>query len=106
MNLTIKWSRKCPRTPESFTDFVQRMANRLMVGEWRYGAPDPRQRYMSRMVEEVKAYKQSGNSEHLMNIANYAWLESVAPEHPRNHFNAYVPSATRHRFGGERQDGD
>jgi hypothetical protein len=58
------------------------------------------------MLAEAQAYKRTGNSEHLINIANYAWLESVAPEHSKNNFDPYVPSATRHRFGGERREGD
>jgi hypothetical protein len=82
------------------------MANRLMVGEWRYGSPQRRQRYMSRLEKEFEAYKRSGNSEHLINIANYAWLELIQPEHPQAHFNALIESVTRHRFGGSRREGD
>ena len=83
----------------SFGLFVQRMANRIQVGEIRYGSPKRRQRYMSRMMVEMEAYKKSGNMEHLLNIANYCWLEAEAPENKKFHFDAKVNSATRDRFG-------
>ena len=86
--------------------FVQQMANRLIVGEFRYGSPQRRQRYMSRLEAELEAYKKSGNREQLINIANYAVLESIAPEHPQAHFDNTIASTTRHRFGGERREGD
>lgn len=82
------------------------MANRLAVGEFRYGSPNRRQKYMSRLEKELEAYKESGNREQLINIANYAILESIAPEHPQAHFDNTVASATRHRFGGARHEGD
>jgi len=53
---------------------------------------------MSRMREEVKAYVKSGNQEQLINIANYCWLETVAPEHPKSNFDPSVESVTRKKF--------
>lgn len=78
-----------------FRAFVQGMLNRLMVGELRYGAPNRRQKYASRMYKEVAAYKRTGNAEHLINIANYCILEWMCPEHPKHHFDATVDSVTR-----------
>lgn len=83
----------------SFGLFVQRMANRIQVGEVRYGAPKRRQRYMSRMKVEMEAYRKNGNMEHLLNIANYCWLESEAPENKKFHFYAEVGSVTRSELG-------
>ena len=50
---------------------------------------------MTGLVTEVKAYRKSGNVEHLYNAANYCVLESLAPEHKNFHFNEYEESATR-----------
>ena len=106
MFIKIRWSDKSPCDPKQFTEFCQRMANRLIVGEWRYGKANSRQRYMSRLRKELKAYEKSGNAEQLVNIANYAFLEMIQPEHPQAHFNNLVRSRTRHQFGGERREGD
>ncbi len=78
--------------------FLQRMLNRLIQGYVRYGAAKEEQRYMTRLIMEVKAYKKSGNVEQLYNIANYALLESIAPENKRFHFDASVESVTRGRI--------
>jgi hypothetical protein len=79
----------------SFKMFAQSMLNRLVVGGLRYGSPKKSQKYMSRMIKEVEAYKRSGNAEQLLNIANYCVLEWIAPEHSKHHFNPNVKSATR-----------
>ena len=106
MPVTIRWPRSCGFPIDVFRDFVQSQANRLTVGHFRYGAPHRRKKYMSRLQVELDAYKDTGNREHLINIANYAILESLAPEHPQAHFNNMVASATRHRFEGPRHEGD
>jgi hypothetical protein len=106
MILKVKWSDKSPEDHKLFLEFIQQMANRIVVGNWRYGKPQSRKKYMSRIKVELEAYEESGNREHLMNIANYCFLERVAPEHPQAHFNNMVESVTRHRFGGERREGD
>lgn len=84
---------------KQFLEFVQHQANRLAFGYPRYEAktkgPDPRNKYMTRMKLELKAYKKTGNREHLLNIANYAWLESQAPENKKFHWDATVDSVTR-----------
>lgn len=100
MNIEIFWSDSCPQPSEPVKGFLKRMANRLMVGAYRYGSPHSRKKYMSRLTEELKAYKRTGNEEHLLNIANYAWLESQAPENKKFHFDPNAPSATRSKFGG------
>ena|ERR1035437_6370692 len=75
--------------------FFQKCANRLCVGLIRYGAPHTSQNYMTRLTKELKAYKQTGNSEHLCNIANYAFLESICPEHDAQVHGSSRQSATR-----------
>ena len=95
MQLTLWWSDKIKQDPKTVRDFFQKMANRLLIGHLRYGPPKREQNYMTRMIMEMKVYKRTGNMEHLINIANYCWLESEAPENKKFHFNATVDSVTR-----------
>lgn len=55
--------------------FFQRMADRMWIGSFQYGAGNPRELYLRRLIMELDAYNASGNKEHLINIANYALLE-------------------------------
>ena len=81
-----------------FERFLQWMVNRRVVGALRYegpGGPDRRNQYMRRLSLELRKYRKSGNFEQLLNIANYAFLESSAPQHPHFHFDPESASATR-----------
>jgi len=80
--------------------FMQAMLNRAGVGNLRYGAPASRKKYMRRLALELAAYRKTGNGEHLFNIAVYAWLETVAPQHKHQHFNMAAESVTRGKLGG------
>lgn len=86
-----------------FRYFLQAVANRRCVGAYRYegcDGPDRRKRYMTRLSKELRAYRKSGNVEHLFNIAVYAFLESAAPENRKAHWDAAVESVTRGEMGG------
>lgn len=83
-----------------FKVWLQYQANRLFVGELRYGSGSHRQQYMTRMEKELNKYKQTGNFEQLLNIANYAFLESEFPENKKFHFDPNAASATRAAMGG------
>ena len=71
------------------------MGDALFQGRTRYGGPDARQKYLTRLKKELKAYERTGNAVHLRNIANYAHLEDCAPEHPKYHIDEYIASVTR-----------
>lgn len=99
-NDPVFWSDKLgiPREEKAaFFAFINSMAARINIGHSRYGTPNRRKNYKKRLEMEVIAYHQTGNFEHLMNIANYAWLESFAPIHPKFHHDATVDSVTRGR---------
>lgn len=82
-------------TIKQFGCFLQAMMDRFVQGHFRYGAPHRRKKYLTRLKKELEAYDETGNVEHLMNIANYCYLESECPEHPKSNFDAYAASATR-----------
>ncbi len=90
---------------DAFVRFLQELMNRRQVGYLRYEqkskGPHRRQRYMSRLATELRAYRKSGNAEQLLNIAMYAYLETRAPENAKFHFDNTIQSVTRHSFHGE-----
>lgn len=97
--IELWWSSKLAvDRKEQFKDFAQRMINRLIQGQARYGSPKREQQYYKRLELEIKAYKKNGNAEHLYNIANYCVLESMTPAHPKFHFDSSVDSVTRSKF--------
>jgi hypothetical protein len=80
----------------NFRAFLQAMLNRRMVGTLRYSAKaDRRQKYLTRLTRELKAYKESQNFEQLLNIANYCFLESEAPQRGKINWNPAAESVTR-----------
>ncbi len=89
------------KTTALYRAFMQGMCNRRVVGALRYGdIPKARQKYLSRLKMELKAYEKHGNFEQLLNIANYAFLEGAAPQNPKLHFDPNAESVTRGKFGG------
>lgn len=94
--MEVFWSEKL-RLPFKieFNTFLNQMSKRIAQGAARYGNPKPEKQYIKKLKLELSAYRKTGNHEHLINIANYAWLESVAPAHKRYHFDSGVDSATR-----------
>jgi hypothetical protein len=87
-----------PREIRHFKDFLQKMANRLCVGQCQYGPPRKDKLFFSRLKKESTAYGKKGNMEQLLNIAVYAYLESFAPQNPKFHFDNTVDSVTRKEF--------
>lgn len=80
--------------------FAQGMADRLIVGIFRYdkGKPLKKAKYLTRLKAEVAEYERTGNQEHLINAANYCYLETQAPEHPKSHFKHHHKSVTRDKL--------
>jgi hypothetical protein len=95
MEIILWWSNKVKRNPAPIKDFMQLMLNRLIVGQLRYGDVNSSQNYLARLRAELSAYTRSGNAEQLINIANYAFLESQAPQNKKFHFDNTAGSATR-----------
>ncbi|MES2598613.1 MAG: hypothetical protein V4662_24980 [Verrucomicrobiota bacterium] len=75
-------------------EFEQLMRNRLLMGALRYGVLEQKRRFgnkwdlMGAVKEKVKLYEDSGNTEYLVDIANYVLLEFECGHHPTKHFAA------------------
>ena len=106
MRIDLNMPDSIPLDPDvtvEFRAYLQAVVNRRCVGALRYGdRPTRRQKYMTRLSKELKAYRKTGNVEHLMNIAVYSFLESAAPENRKSHFDNTVESVTRTDMGGDR----
>jgi len=74
--------------------FEQLMRNRLIMGAIRYGrmiVPRPKnitQYHVDFMHKRLNIYKQTGNTEMLVDIANVCLVEFELGDHPRKHFKA------------------
>ena len=80
----LKDSEWCP-------EFETLMRNRLLIGSMRYGligSPGkPKYDRPNCMINRLNLYKETGNLEHLVDIANLALLEYVEGDHPDKHWN-------------------
>lgn len=83
-------------------EILQESLDILYIGHYRYGAPNPQKRYLTRLHTELKAYKRSGVRQHLINILNYSILEILAPEHPNHHWSKRDPKSVTRHLGGEK----
>ena len=95
--IEIWTSNKVKLDYNSISRFMNKMIRRLVMGHLRYGAPQTSKKYLTRIELELKAYKRTGNAEHLINIANYCWLEDECPQNSKYHYNTNVDSVTRGR---------
>lgn len=91
-----------PTTPDTeFSEsFVQGMADRMSVSYAKYGAVA--EAYPSRvdaitsLEKRLEKYKQTGNTEWLMDVGNFAMIEFMRPRHPDAH---YRPTDSRESPG-------
>jgi dihydrofolate reductase len=64
-------------------EFEERMRNRLIMGALRYGCMKakgkPSYDRMSSIIKRANKYKETGNQEHLVDIANLCMLEYEEP---------------------------
>lgn len=83
-NVKAKW---CPK-------FFKLMKNRLAMGYLRYEANNPAKKagkkydFVGAIEKKLELYKESGNTEYMVDIGNYAMLEFKKPSHPKGHFFA------------------
>jgi hypothetical protein len=81
---TLQKTEWCP-------EFEKYRLNRLIMGAFRYGLLGAKNKTQWDRIEGIQyrleLYKQTGNMEYLLDIANLAMLEWVEGEHPNKHFN-------------------
>lgn len=71
-------------------DFLQGMLNRMGVSQHKYGTP--RDSYPHKvdavacLKERLAKYEEDGNTEWLMDVANFAMIEFMFPAHSEAHF--------------------
>lgn len=76
---------------KDFSDrFVDLMKNRIVFSHYKYGWL--RQNYpeigdaVASLEERLAQYKKTGNTEWLVDVANFAMIEFMLPRHPDAHF--------------------
>lgn len=68
--------------------FFQLMRNRLLMGHLRYGPAKGKHDFIRAIKSKLLIYEQTGNTEMMVDIGNYAMLEFRRPSHPSGHFQA------------------
>lgn len=91
---------------EFSADFVRGMANRMATSYFKYGkvadAYPHKVDALRSMQVRLDKYAATGNTEHLMDAANYLMIEFMCPKHPEAHFTPEDSKASPGRvFHGE-----
>lgn len=70
--------------------FEKFMRNRLVIGAFRYGkiGHKPDYDYIGSLIKRAELYTETGNQEHLVDVANFAMLEFVDGKHPKKHMRS------------------
>lgn len=79
------------RSTEFNHDFVRLMQNRMVMGAFRYGRFGPNKAdydLLGGIQKKLASYADTGNTEALVDVANYALLEFTFPHHQQAHFRA------------------
>lgn len=70
--------------------FVQGMKNRMVISYYKYGLlanAYPRKiDAIGSLMERLRKYAADGNTEWLIDVANFAMIEFLYPRHPKAHF--------------------
>lgn len=86
-------------------DFVQKMKNRMLTSFYKYGPvaegyPENVDAIASLKVR-LEKYEETGNTEFLCDVGNFAMIEFMLPRHPKAHFKATDAKESPGRVGGE-----
>lgn len=85
-------------------EFVRKMKARVFFGYFRYGES---KRYKTEKKYNIKdtiqkrldKYWETGNSEHLVDTANFLMIEYMHPQHPNAHFESIEEEDESKRLG-------
>lgn len=82
---------RAPST-EFSADFVEKMRSRMEMSYFKYGAVRDAYPHKVNALECLRArlerYEATGNTEWLVDAANFAMIEFMCPSHKRAHFRA------------------
>lgn len=83
--------------------FIQGMVNRMGVSFHKYGYikdgfPEKADAVAS-LEQRLERYKQDGNTEWLMDVANFAMIEFMHPSHPEAHYDPQDSDTSPGRIG-------
>lgn len=94
----------CDRLKE-FERFLQDMASCRDQGYCRYGKVNRNKEYMDRLSDELRAYRKrsGGNRAQLLNLAVYAFLESIEPQHKGFHYDPEAKTVNRKRMNRKKE---
>ena len=103
--IAIKIPSNVPVTEFNET-FVQGMADRMAVSYFKYGpvheAYPGKVDAIASLVKQLKKYQETGNTEWLMDVGNFAMIEFQHPKHPRAHFRGTDSNESpRRKWHGE-----
>lgn len=81
-----------PYPRDDYVAALQKMLNRMAVSEHKYGPiennyPSPKCA-LDNLVERIRMYEETGNTEWLLDAANFAVIEFLRPSHEAPHFRA------------------
>jgi hypothetical protein len=88
--ISFKWADDVP-LDQIDRDFIQGMFNRMIFGFHKYGhmrRAHDRPDNLKNIDTRKKMYKKTGNTEWLMDVANFAMMEFAKPAHHKAHFRA------------------
>ncbi len=87
--------------------FVALMKNRMAMSFYKYGplanAYPEKVDAIATLTAHIETYLASGNTELLVDIANYAMIEFMRPRHPQAHFEARDSNASLGRVWSDGQ---
>lgn len=83
-------------------DFVEKMQRAMVVSYYKYGAiavgfPTKIDAVGSLMIR-LRKYADTGNTEYLVDVANFAMIEFLHPRHPEAHYKAESSEASPGRI--------
>ncbi len=88
MEISFKWSASVP-VDQIDVQFIQGMMDRRAVGFFKYGhVRDSQTDGLKNAKARIKMYEKTGNTEFLIDAANYLNMEFQIPRHRKAHFRS------------------
>ena len=88
-------------------EFVQLMRNRMVVSYHKYGAVadayPAKVDALASLEMRLELYRETGNTEWLVDAANFLMIEHMLPRHPQAHFAGTDSAASPGRSTGEQR---